>query len=247
MLYKNRLGAKFELHLDQYLMKNIYLYDIPEVNTFNQIKTCLRHTENPVIFDCGANIGLYSINLAKLYPEASIHAFEPLEYNFNLLKKNADLNGFKIISFNQNGVGEKPETLKIKFGNKKSGASIYVDEYNNAGTEDIQIVRLDDYCDSKQIDHIDLLKIDVEGGELKVLKGAKEILKKSPKCMVVVEVIQKHLEAAGDDAKSLFELMFELGYKAFLPKSWPFKLKQIHQYSDLPEDYADNVFFMKSE
>jgi FkbM family methyltransferase len=245
MIYTNRLGAQFDLHFDQYLMRNIYLYDIPEANTFNQIERLLKSVSNPVIIDCGANVGLYSINLAKYFPKASIHAFEPLAFNYEILNRNIRLNGFKSIRSNKNGVGDKKGTFEIKFGNKKSGASIYVDEYNTAGTEEIEIVTIDDYCFDQKISSINLMKIDVEGGELKVLKGAFETLKKSPDCTVVVEVIEKHLQAAGDSAEELFSFMHNLGFKAYLPKSWPFSLRKVASWSELPAGYSDNIFFRK--
>lgn len=243
--YTNKLGVNFELHMDQYLMKNIYLYDIPEANTFNQIKRICKVKDVKTIIDCGGNIGLYSLNLAKIYPNASIHAFEPLDFNFQIFRKNIKLNNFENISLNKKGVGEEKGAFEIKFGNKKSGASIYVDEFNSDGKEEIQVLKLDDYCIENNIESIDILKIDVEGGELKVLKGAQNILSNSKKCLVIVEVIEKHLKAAGDDGKSLFEFMQSLGFKIGLPKSWPFKLKRISDYAEFPSNYTDNVFFIK--
>lgn len=244
--YVNGLGVKYHLHLDQYLMKNIYLYDIPESNTHRQITRYLSKLKGPLtILDCGANIGLYSLNLAKLFPSSKIHAFEPLQFNFEIFEQNIQSNNFDNIKANKLGIGDKPGEFEIMFGNKKSGASLYVDDYNQMGKETIQIVTIDDYCAEKGIDSINFLKIDVEGGEFKVLEGAKSILEKSENCLAVIEIIEKHLQAAGDSGKKIFEIMKDLGFTPYLPKSWPFDLKKISGHQDLPETYTDNVFFIK--
>ncbi|MCH2232342.1 MAG: FkbM family methyltransferase [Crocinitomicaceae bacterium] len=224
-------------------MRNIYLYDIPEKNTFQHIRKKLKK-RSPVIFDCGANIGLYSLNLAKLYPNAQIHSFEPLTYNFEIFKNNITLNSFNSIVANQLGVGSKNEELDIKFGAKKSGASLYENDFNNEGSETIKITTIDNYCTQNNISEIDLIKIDIEGAEMEALRGAETTLKKSKSCIIVAEVIEQHLKAAKSSTKEVFEFLENLGFKAFLPKSWPQGLKEVN-HKEFPEDYLDNVFFIK--
>jgi len=131
---------------------------------------------NMVVFDVGANVGEYSARIRQLYPQIEIHCFEPDKGVFDQIslanvKKNnialGDVVGYRTFYRNPNA----PEL------NSFYDMSVDSSVYASIVPMQVAIITLDDYCKNNSIKHIDLLKIDVEGHELSVLKGAKKMLK----------------------------------------------------------------------
>jgi FkbM family methyltransferase len=135
--------------------------------------------KKPVLIDVGANVGNYCISLANKFPQANIIAFEPSKVAFEKLEKNSAL--LNIVA-ERNGLGEKSENLTIYTSSDSSHNTMYKEVLekllvkNKIEEEIIVIETLDNYCVKNNIDVVDFLKIDVEGNELSVLKGATKML-----------------------------------------------------------------------
>lgn len=135
------------------------------------------------IFDVGANVGAYARQLSTAFPAAKIYCFEPIPQNYRqLLENTKGLNTVNILS----AVGSNEGTLKLYMGeNNADGAMAtayqdsletffpYVGEVNRI--YETPMTTLDIFFDDK-IEIIDFLKIDVEGHELEVLKGAQKLI-----------------------------------------------------------------------
>jgi len=130
-----------------------------------------------IIFDVGANKGDYSLECVKFVKNAEIYAFEPSKKAFEMLKKNLRCSKVKSHNF---GFGEKEKNVSLFYDNEGTAlASIYNRKLDYrkiyfTKKEKIKIKTIDSFCKENSIDKIDLLKIDVEGNELNVLKGAKK-------------------------------------------------------------------------
>jgi FkbM family methyltransferase len=145
-----------------------------------------------IIFDVGANVGQYSIRISELFPLADIYAFEPNPMTFkSLLKKTLHLKNIKTYCF---GIGKEASTSNIysyKTDPESEHASVLksiITELHNSDMVveyPIEIISLDSFCESKKISTIDFLKIDTEGYELEVLKGAAHLISNKG-----IEVIQ---------------------------------------------------------
>jgi len=133
------------------------------------------------VLDVGANRGDYSRFVRTLAPDAVIHAFEPNRRTFDLLRDAAS--EANVQPFHA-ACGARPGTLKLANLADPTGstfASLVPEVALHAShatgiplgsPEDVPVVTLDEHCREHGLDRIDLLKIDTEGFELEVLKGA---------------------------------------------------------------------------
>ncbi|RXK62229.1 FkbM family methyltransferase [Lacibacter luteus] len=161
-----------------------------DIDIFNQVFAELQYKWkdieqlNPaVIVDAGANIGLAAVYFANLFPESKIYCIEPVTANFNLLKQNTS--GYGNIQHLQAAVWFKNELLQIE---NPEGFSAGLTLNSSNKTTGIQGYSIDAIMDLLKIEHIDILKMDVEGAEKEIFgQGPVEWLKK-----VTILVIELH-------------------------------------------------------
>lgn len=143
--------------------------------------------EEDCFVDCGANIGIYSILMGKKCEKG--YAIEPSTDTFRILKKNMELNNLSNVKLIKAGVGEKPG--KLFFSKGMDCVNHIVDVSNEdakSNCEEIDVVTLDERF--KDID-VNILKIDVEGFETKVLQGASQMLESEKLNVIIMEVFGK--------------------------------------------------------
>jgi len=137
----------------------------------------------PVFFDVGANVGEYALILREYFSKAEIHCFEPVKSTYDKLVENTRdsvINLHNIGFSDKVGTGEIFNTVN---SNNTEVASIYKDVFSGVFHDhdelvpmEFQMDTIDNFCRSNNIINIDFLKIDVEGHELSVLKGAADML-----------------------------------------------------------------------
>lgn len=125
--------------------------------------------EKKIFFDLGAYQGDSAISLADEFNPKIIYSFEPQEKNFSILKKNA-IKDSRICPVKL-GLSNKAQESFIT--NEGSGSKI-----SNSKGEKIEISTIDSFCSQNNIEKIDLIKMDIEGEEMKALIGGKETIKK---------------------------------------------------------------------
>ena len=172
-----------------------------------------------VCADVGTNIGEVSMNLASLAGTAGhVFSFEPDPRTYAKLQHNLSLNPHLKVTAMNVGVGEKNETLNLyQFQEGNDGANrILRNQTDSSGLPErgkVHIIRLDDVLlHEHHIGKLNLIKIDVEGFEHEVLKGAMALLTKF-KPRLVIEVIDRNLKINGSSAVQLFAWIEALGYK----------------------------------
>jgi FkbM family methyltransferase len=155
-------------------------YSTPRVSGENRVVSdCVRRTGAPVVFDVGANNGDWSAIVLKTNSLSKIHAFEPQPPLAAHIASS-----YPSIKVNNLAVGEAAGELNLYDyadhpGSQHASLLEGVIDTIHGGVPrvtKVSVITLDEYCRSQQVEHIDLLKIDVEGFELAVLRGAKEML-----------------------------------------------------------------------
>jgi len=151
--------------------------------------------KNPIIIDVGANEGQSIRRFNLIFNNSTIHSFEPIKNCFNQMVKDYP---YKEFIKNNYALSDK-NTEKNFFINKHSYTSSfskinkkYDQLHNKDKTKDnlkVKTMTLDTYINLNRIKKIDILKIDTQGHELHVLKGAKNVLKKSIISFIEVEII----------------------------------------------------------
>jgi FkbM family methyltransferase len=142
--------------------------------------------------DIGANGGLFSIPAAKKVKHGKVYAFEPSAWTVELLAKNASLNDVSNLETVRSAVGDYTgeATLQINVAGKDGlntiGKPVHEDS-EIAGTEKVPITTLDDFLRQRSISHVDVMKVDVEGAELMVFRGASDLLSKPTAPLILYE------------------------------------------------------------
>jgi len=121
---------------------------------------------NPVIFDCGANIGFAALYLKRKYPQAKIFSFEPNPFAFEMLKKNVEANGLDVNCLNI-GVADEHTTLDFYISEAGSLMGSVLKERGTGEKYEVKVEKLSDYITQHRPD---LIKIDIEGAEAMVIK-----------------------------------------------------------------------------
>jgi len=184
----------------------------------------------PIIFDVGAHRGESVSFLKRIFPSASIYSFEPdpdsykelSSFNvarvcyFNLAISDSD----GTASFYRNKISHTNSLLKVNLKSKDSISIAKATEVNDTQffegfNEEVKVisVRLDSFTYSNSIDHIDLLKIDVQGAECRVLNGAIETLKKTK--VIIIEIGFFDYYENQTSFMDIESIIFPLGYRLF--------------------------------
>ncbi|MFF4900198.1 FkbM family methyltransferase [Streptomyces sp. NPDC001068] len=159
------------------------------------------------IADVGAHVGYFSMIAAHANPKAKVHSFEPVDQIHSRLSVNVRSNGVQNVKLYQAGVSSEPgwADISVRFsGNLLSTGSTLEGAAPDAQLKRIQLVTLDEvFADTK----LDLVKIDVEGHEMSVLRGARQVLKRDRPFLVIEALV----DASLDELVAEFE---PLGYDA---------------------------------
>jgi FkbM family methyltransferase len=165
-----------------------------------------------VVIDIGANIGYTTLNFASIVGEkGQVISFEPDEFNYNEFLKNIKKNNFVNVIPNNLGLGAVPENVKLAVHSPDNLGMNRIDRNASDNFSVINIITLDSYIEKNNISKVDLIKIDVEGFELNVLKGGINSLKKF-KPILYIELDNNNLKQQGNSALELVMFLASLNY-----------------------------------
>lgn len=138
------------------------------------------------IFDVGGNFGQSALRFSRAFPQARILSFEPVKASFSNLQSNIARHS-QIEAFNH-GFGDVPGSFDIQI-QPNAGGNTLIGSKSPLGAAEIRLETLDAFAAKNGVDSIDLLKIDVEGYELQVLRGGMEMLARGSVRYVYAECV----------------------------------------------------------
>jgi FkbM family methyltransferase len=207
-------GVTFELDLREAIDKEIFDNNYFEGETAVAISRLCR--PGYVVFDIGANIGAHTFHLAK-YAGAtgSVIAFEPTSYAYTRLYRNMLLNPFSNIRLEKMALSDVSGTQELHFM-----ASWPVDgKYPTPEYETMYLMTMDEYVRRFQIPRVDLIKLDVDGYEFKILKGGKDTIQ-AYKPSIILGLADYVLARHGNSVMELLQLLALWGYRFHSEKTY---------------------------
>ena len=173
----NKYGVQLLLDPREYLEKEVISNGYYEEEVITQLINSTQGLQNPIVWDIGANVGLHSLSLKKAVPDCQIYCFEPYHINFVKLLANQSLNPEQKLKLFNFGLSETFDVNNIFTTDTNNGRTSFMELEL---TQDSSIATLscngDFLVENKMIPSPNIIKIDVEGFELSVLKGCHKIL-----------------------------------------------------------------------
>jgi len=145
-----------------------------------------------IFFDVGANAGLFAISAAKKIGGKKVFAFEPCSSTFELLKRNILLNQLADVNALDTGLGDSvgEGVLQINARGKDGLNTLGKATHPHSqvvGQEDVRITTVDVFMDEHSVPRVDVMKADIEGAELMLFRGARNLLERTDAPLILYE------------------------------------------------------------
>jgi FkbM family methyltransferase len=182
----------------------------PEIHRF--IRQHLK--PGAVMCDIGANIGAYTVLLGPAVgPTGRVIAFEAHPVCYGYLQQNVRLNQLTNVTIENKGLGDQVGELQIEYDDKNPGQT-HIDPQGAGNSVRIPVSTLDDELGRLNVARVDYIKIDVEGFELFVLKGARKTISANPDLVVQTELFDRYSQRYGYKTADVMDFMSGLGFLA---------------------------------
>lgn len=201
-------GIAFELEISNWNDWEVYFH--AHDKSMNELLSICCKDE--YIIDVGANIGYVLMNIAlRVGDDGMVFGFEPHPMAFSKLVKNIKLNDLKNVHFEQLAIGNSIGKIVPYTVNELNLGMNKVRQSFTGSNDDVVLTTLDKYCDDNNVSKVDLIKIDVEGYEMKVLEGAEHILQKfRPK--LFIEISGENLAEQNSSPLNVIEFLSSRDY-----------------------------------
>ncbi|MEA5466506.1 FkbM family methyltransferase [Leptothoe sp. PORK10 BA2] len=202
-----------------------------------------------VVFDIGANGGIFTVIAAKKVGEnGHVYAFEPGGRELEILKRNIELNGLTNVTVVEVAVSN--ESGETKFAISEDGAMNSISETQHPGQKiqswtTVPVVTLDEFVAEQKIDHINFIKVDVEGAEKLVFDGAESLLDSHEPIIIMFEATNVTSSGFGYSTKDIIYQLFNQGFEVSALEG-PGKLTPISlDFSNLSQILSYNFIAIK--
>ena len=198
------------------ITRHIYRFGVHEPAITRYLLSEVRLGANDVALDVGANLGWYSLLLDRLAgPGADVLAFEPDPQSFALLEKNLARNDARYVRGFSVALGETSKVTTLhRYKSSNNGRHTLLEGATSGGTVDVQVMPLERFWAEQGLHErpLRLMKIDVEGFEYFVLKGAGDLLGRCER--IVLEYSPQSLAIAGLERSALLDILRRFGLSA---------------------------------
>lgn len=207
-------NIQLELCIDDWIQQQLYLFNTYEECELKFLERNLKSGDT--FIDIGANIGIYSLTAASLVKKSGkVIAFEPFTKNHEKLNKHLSINNFKNIIIEKLAISDKAGQITIYINEQEQNCGMASTiEQTYTTKENIQAVTLDEYMAGKNIQHIKLIKMDIEGAEFKALQGMQQTLKKY-RPILLIELDEQILDRAKIFKDDIINFLKKFNYQMF--------------------------------
>ncbi len=194
------------------------------------------------ILDVGANAGFMALKMARAEPRAHVHAFEPIPGTHAELARNVELNGLGArITAHRQALAERPGTARFfvpAFHGSVAASARPLFEGENSEVE-VELSTLDAFVAERQLTQLDLMKCDVEGAELFVLRGGMDTLRRF-RPVLMLEMLRKWARAFDYHPNAILECLLPLGYRCY-----SLEAEGLREHGSIDDETtATNFFFL---
>ena len=181
----------------------------------------VRHWLKPgdVFFDVGANLGLFTVTGARrVGPAGHVYAFEPSQREAGFLQRNLERNGLSNVTVVTAALSDHSGTAQFAVAADGGNNSLMKNEHPQQRIQywqTVPLTTLDEYVAAHSIERIALIKIDVEGGEANVLRGAAGLLSGPNAPAVLAEFCDMTAAGFQSSGHKLYEALATYGYQIF--------------------------------
>lgn len=194
-----------------------------EVEVFHHL--CSRIRPGDSIVEIGGYIGLYTIPMAKLVgPVGKITVLEPEPKNLRALKSHLKMNGISNVKL-----------IRVAAGDREGDINFAVDAFSSShvemrGKQKVKIMKLDSILIQEKVD---ILKIDTEGYEAHVLRGAVNLLQNVDRCprAIYIEVHPMFWPRYGTDDHDILDMLWTSGYGVYFPDGQ--RVESVTKYGEI--------------
>ncbi len=233
-------GLLMEVSANDHIEKYLFWYGAYEKKEVTTMQALL--TADSVVVDIGANIGYYSLMAAEKVTAGRIYSFEPVTKNLGKIERNISLNKFTVI-----------HPIQTAISNVSGSTTIYISADDNSGmsglrtaenfsgqSETVKCLTLDEAVIEYNLPKINLIKIDVEGSEVNVLKGMMKIITEQ-KPIILIEVLAVTLSMYNEQIETIYKTLFANKYISYKVTSI-----NVLERIIIPQE-ADLVFFVQED
>ena len=238
-----RRGIKWSLDLDQGIDLSIYVFGCFEPKTTRALQELI--APGDIVIDIGANIGAHTLGMARLVGATGrVIAFEPTRFAHAKLLRNLELNTslavrvtVEQIFLTDRPTSPAPGTVYSSWPLNRTNELHAKHRGAAEDTTGASAKTLDDYVLTHSIERVGLIKLDVDGHECQVLRGADQVLK-SHRPIILMELAPYTLCEAGDSVEELLRILAEAGYSLLYETSRRSLPSEAHQVKTMIEDGA---------
>lgn len=173
------------------------------------------------VLDIGAHHGFYTLLASRMVgPRGKVLAVEASPRERKRLVRHLQINGCRNVHVEGYALGETKRTadLFLMDGLQSGSNSLCLPATSGPiETVQVEVERLDRVLEERHIGNVDFIKMDVEGAELSVLKGAKDLLSRKPRPVILIEVQDVRTQPWGYPAREIIQFLADIGYFWFRP------------------------------
>ncbi|MGM3386090.1 FkbM family methyltransferase [Stutzerimonas stutzeri] len=212
---------RMQLRLSEHMQRRIFWMGYYSTDIVALLKTLLK--PGMVVIDVGANIGEITLVSARRVGDTGrVIAVEPVNWIADRLSEHVGTNSLRQVTIVREALGKtRQDTVPIYascgqvVSDEHQGlASLYGESVGSQPIDHVNIITMDDMVDSLRLARVDIIKIDIEGGEIACLQGAETVLRRF-RPMLIVEVQDFSARQAGWSVKELFQYLSGFGYEFF--------------------------------